>query len=152
MYKGDADWTWLGKIMENPRIHIPIFGNGDIKTPQDAKEKKEKYGVDGIMIGRAAIGNPWIFREVKSYLKTGIIPPPPTIDERVAAVKQHIEHAMRWKGERLGVLEMRRHYSNYFKGYEGVKKFRMRLVTEDEPEAIFDILDELADTYREWIV
>ncbi len=147
MYKGEADWTLIGKIKENPRMHIPIFGNGDIDSPQKALEYKNRYGVDGIMIGRASIGNPWIFREIKSFLEKGIIVDPPSLTERVEAVKQHLKHSVEWKGIKLGVLEMRRHYTNYFRGFHGVKKFRSRLVTEHDPEIIFDILDELEGFY-----
>ena len=111
MYKGEADWTLIGKIKENPRVHIPIFGNGDINSPEKAKLYREKYGVDGIMIGRASIGNPWIFREIKHYFETGEILAPPTIKERVAAARQHLTHSIEWKGEKLGILEMRRHYT-----------------------------------------
>ena len=117
MYKGEADWTKIGNIKKNPRIHIPIFGNGDINSPQKAEEYKNRYGVDGIMIGRASIGNPWIFREIKHYFATGNILAPPTIHERVDAARQHLRHSIVWKGERLGILEMRRHYTNYFRGF-----------------------------------
>ncbi len=143
MYKGEADWTLIGKIKDNPRIRIPIFGNGDIDSPQKAVACRERYGVDGVMIGRASIGYPWIFREVKHYLKTGEILPPPTVQERVAAARQHLAHSVEWKGVKLGVLEMRRHYTNYFKGFEGVKIYRSALVTQNEPEALFAILDEM---------
>ncbi|MCB0552047.1 MAG: tRNA dihydrouridine synthase DusB, partial [Phaeodactylibacter sp.] len=133
MYKGEADWTLIGKIKENPRIHIPIFGNGDIDSPQKALEYRERYGVDGIMIGRASIGYPWIFREIKHYLETGELLPPPTIQERVSAAKEHLRRSIEWKGEKMGVLEMRRHYTNYFRGLPGIKEYRSRLVTEEEP-------------------
>ena len=113
MYKGEADWTLIGKIKENPRIHIPIFGNGDINSPEKAKLYRERYGVDGIMIGRASIGYPWIFREIKHYFNTGEKLADPTVEERVAAARQHLQHSLEWKGEKLGVLEMRRHYTNY---------------------------------------
>ncbi len=147
MYKGEADWTLIGKIKENPRIHIPIFGNGDIDSPQKAKEYRERYGVDGIMIGRASIGNPWIFREIKHYFATGEMLPPPTIQERVAAAKQHLSHSVQWKGEKLGVLEMRRHYTNYFRSYPGIKVFRQKLVTEDRQEVLLEILDQIEEQY-----
>src|SRR5204862_3345091 len=113
MYKGEADWTLIGKVKENHRITIPIFGNGDVDSPQKALEYKNKYGVDGIMIGRAAIGYPWIFQEVKHFLQTGTLLPPPDLQERIHVVKQHLQHAVRWKGEKTGILEMRRHYTNY---------------------------------------
>ncbi len=149
MYKGEADWTLIGKIKDNPRIHIPIFGNGDIDSPQKAKEYRERYGVDGIMIGRASIGYPWIFREIKHYFKTGELLPPPTVHERVEAAMQHLRRSVEWKGEKLGVLEMRRHYTSYFRGYPGIKEFRKKLVTEDVPAAIFDTLREIETQYSE---
>ena len=147
MYKGEADWTLIGKIKENPRVHIPIFGNGDIDSPQKAKLYREKYGVDGIMIGRASIGNPWIFREIKHYFETGEILPPPTIKERVAAAKQHLTHSIEWKGEKLGILEMRRHYTNYFRGFRNIKPYRMKLVTNFNPDDVYGILDQIEEDY-----
>lgn len=149
MYKGEADWTRIGRIKENPRIHIPIFGNGDINSPQKAKIYRERYGVDGIMIGRASIGYPWIFREIKHYFATGETLPPPTIVERVAACKQHLQHGLDWKGPKLGVLEMRRHYSNYFRGYPGIKEYRKILVTEHDPAVLFATLSEIEHTYAQ---
>ncbi len=149
MYKGEADWSLIAKVKENPRIHIPIFGNGDIDSPQKAKLYRERYGVDGIMIGRASIGNPWIFREIKHYFKTGELLPPPTIMERVAAAKQHLKHSIEWKGQTLGVLEMRRHYTNYFRGFTNVKSFRSQLVSTQEPSQLFAILDEIEAHYSE---
>ena len=147
MYKGEADWTLIGKIKENPRMHIPIFGNGDIDSPQKAELYRERYGVDGIMIGRASIGYPWIFREIKHYFATGEHLPPPTVTERVAAAKQHLRHGLEWKGDKLGVLEMRRHYTNYFRGYPNIRDYRKRLVTEDDPAVLFAILDEIEAVY-----
>ncbi|HQU58291.1 MAG TPA: tRNA dihydrouridine synthase DusB [Saprospiraceae bacterium] len=149
MYKGEADWTLIGKIKENPRIHIPIFGNGDIDSPQKALEYRERYGVDGIMIGRASIGYPWIFREIKHYLETGELLPPPTIQERVSAAKEHLRRSIEWKGEKMGVLEMRRHYTNYFRGLPGIKEYRSRLVTEEEPVLLYTVLDEVEARYEE---
>ena len=149
MYKGEADWTLIGKIKNNPRIHIPVFGNGDIDSPQKAKEYKERFDVDGIMIGRASIGYPWIFREIKHYLGTGEILPPPTIRERVDAATKHLQRSLEWKGEKLGVLEMRRHYTNYFRGYPGIKEFRKRLVSEDDPAVLFEALHEIEAHYSE---
>lgn len=149
MYKGEADWTLIGKIKENPRIHIPIFGNGDIDSPQKALEYRERYGVDGIMIGRASIGYPWIFREIKHYLETGELLPPPTIQERVSAAKEHLRRSIEWKGEKMGVLEMRRHYTNYFRGLPGIKEYRSRLVTEEEPPLLYTVLDEVEARYEE---
>ena len=147
MYKCEADWTLIGKIKENPRVHIPIFGNGDINSPEKAKLYREKYGVDGIMIGRASIGNPWIFREVKHYFETGELLPPPTIKERVAAAKQHLKHSIEWKGEKLGILEMRRHYTNYFRGFRNIKPYRMKLVTNFNPDDVFGILNQIEEDY-----
>lgn len=147
MYKGEADWTRIGNIKDNPRIHIPIFGNGDIDSPQKAVEYKNKYGVDGIMIGRASIGYPWIFREIKHFVATGEILAPPSIEERVEAARKHLRHSIEWKGERLGVVEMRRHYTNYFRGFRNIKPYRSQLVTTYEPEDIFAILDEIEEVY-----
>jgi len=147
MYKGEADWSKIGAIKNNPRIHIPIFGNGDIDSPEKAVEYKERYGVDGIMIGRASIGNPWIFSQIKHFAKYGTHLPNPTVEERVEVAKQHLRHSLEWKGETLGVLEMRRHYTNYFRGLAGIKSFRARLVQESEPANLMMILDEIADTY-----
>lgn len=147
MYKGEADWTLIGKIKENPRIHIPVFGNGDIDSPQKAKLYRERYGVDGIMIGRASIGNPWIFREIKHYFATGEILPPPTVSERVEAAKQHLKHSIEWKGLKLGVLEMRRHYTNYFRGFPHIKPYRNKLVTCFEPDELNAVMDEIQEVY-----
>ena len=144
MYKGEANWELIARVKENPRIHIPIFGNGDIDSPEKAWEYKNKYGVDGIMVGRASIGYPWIFREIKHYFKTQELLPPPTIEERVAACKSHFEFSLRWKGEKLGVLEMRRHYTNYFKGIPNFKPFRMDLVTSMDIDFIRRKLDEVS--------
>lgn len=145
MYKGSADWTLIGKVRENPRMHIPIFGNGDIDSPQKALEYKNRYGIDGIMIGRASIGYPWIFNEIKHFLKTGETLLPPTIEERVNVTKQHLDFSIRWKGPKLGVFEMRRHYTNYFKGIQDIKPFRTRLVEAATAEDVHQILDELVN-------
>jgi nifR3 family TIM-barrel protein len=147
MYKGEADWTEIGKIKNNPRMHIPIIGNGDIDSPEKAVEYKNRYGVDGIMIGRASIGYPWIFREIKHYVKTGEHLLPPSVHERVAAAKQHVKHSIEWKGVKLGILEMRRHYTNYFKAFPGIKPYRTRLVTAGHPEEVIAILDEIENKY-----
>lgn len=147
MYKGEADWTLISEVANNPRMHIPVFGNGDIDSPQKAMEYRNRYGVDGIMIGRASIGNPWIFREIKHYFKTGEIHEPPTVEERLQAVRQHLTHSINWKGDRLGVVEMRRHYSQYFRGFEGIKPFRARLVTEDSPEVLYEVLNDIEAKY-----
>lgn len=147
MYKGSADWTKIGMVKNNPRMHIPIFGNGDIDSPQKAKEYKEKYGVDGIMIGRAAIGYPWIFREVKHYLQTGETLPLPSVEERVDAARQHLMHSVNWKGHKVGIAEMRRHYTNYFRGFPNIKTFRTQLVTENDLDPILDILNAIETEY-----
>ena len=147
MYKGEADWTLIGKIKDNPRVHIPIIGNGDIDSPEKAVAYKNKYGVDGIMIGRASIGYPWIFREIKHYVETGEHLAPPTIDERVDAAKQHLLHSLEWKGDKLGVLEMRRHYTNYFRSFRNIKTYRSKLVTEHDPEVLVSILEEIREVY-----
>jgi tRNA-dihydrouridine synthase B len=148
MYKGEADWTLIAKVKNNPRIKIPIFGNGDIDSPQKAKLYKERYGVDGIMIGRAAIGYPWIFREIKHYLATGEILPAPTLAERVAICKKHLRKSVEWKGPKVGIFEMRRHYTNYLKGLPGIKDYRARLVTLMEPAEIESVLDEVTANYE----
>ena len=144
MYTGSADWTLIGKIKENPRMHIPIIGNGDIRTPEGAKEAFDRYGVDGIMIGRATFGHPWIFREIKHYLKTGELLPEMSVPERVALAKRHLSLSLDLKGDKVGVLEMRRHLSCYFKGLENFKETRIRLVTENDPAALMSLLDEIA--------
>ena len=141
MYKGEADWSLIAAVKNNSRMNIPIFGNGDIDSPEKAMEYKEKYGVDGIMIGRAAIGYPWIFNEIKHFMKTGNHLPPPDIAERVRVAKKHLELSLDWKGERRGILEMRRHYTNYFKGISHFKDTRMKLVLSEDPNELFDTLD-----------
>jgi nifR3 family TIM-barrel protein len=147
MYKGEADWTLIGKIKENPRMRIPIFGNGDIDSPQKAFEYKNRYGVDGVMIGRAAIGYPWIFNEIKEYLRHGERPLPPDMAERVRVTRAHFDFSVRWKGDKLGVFEMRRHYSNYFKGVPDFKPFRTRLVEAGTGSEVRSILDEVVHHY-----
>ena len=151
MYKGEADWSLIAEVKNNPRIHIPVFGNGDIDTPQKALEYKNRYGVDGIMIGRASIGNPWIFGQIKAYLETGELIPDPSLEDKVAVCREHLEKSLEWKGEKLGVLEMRRHYSQYFRGMPGVKEYRSRLVTTMEPDEIFSILGEILSRYESFI-
>jgi nifR3 family TIM-barrel protein len=148
MYKGDADWTLIGRIKDNPRIKIPVFGNGDVDSPQKAAEMRDRFGVDGIMIGRASIGYPWIFNEIKHFLKTGMQLAPPTVDQRVDTCMKHLEFSLQWKGERLGVVEMRRHYASYFKGFDNFKPFRMQLVTEESPEVLKSILNEVRAYYH----
>lgn len=144
MYKGEADWTLIGEVKNNPRMHIPVFGNGDVDTPEKALENKNRYGVDGVMIGRASIGYPWIFNEIKHFMATGGHLAPPSLEQRVNAAKRHLEMSIKWKGEKLGVVEMRRHYANYFKGIPHLKEFRIKLVTETAPELLFHTLDEIA--------
>ena len=147
MYKGEADWELIAKVKENPRITIPIFGNGDIDSPQKALEYKNKYGVDGIMIGRAAIGYPWIFNEIKHYLLTGDLLPPPDIEERVAVCKKHLTKSYEWKGPVVGINEMRRHYTNYLKGMPNIKEYRNKLVTLKEKEEIEAVLDRIVEQF-----
>jgi nifR3 family TIM-barrel protein len=147
MYKGEADWSLIGKIKDNPRIKIPIFGNGDIDSGPKAAAYRDRYGVDGIMIGRAAIGYPWIFREIKHYFATGEELAPPTIEERVAAAREHLTRSLEWKGPMLGVLEMRRHYTNYFRGLPNIKSYRKVLVSEFEPEVLYATLEEIGEVY-----
>lgn len=149
MYKGEANWELIARVKENPRLFIPVFGNGDIDDPVKAKKFKLRYGVDGIMIGRASIGNPWIFKEIKHYLASGEVPDPPGIAERVRVVRQHLMHSIRWKGEQLGVLEMRRHYGNYFKGFPGIRHFRSQLVYSNNSEEIFWLLDRIEGHFME---
>lgn len=148
LYKGDADWALIAKVKNNPRIKIPIFGNGDIDSPQKALEYKNRYGVDGIMVGRAAIGHPWIFREIKHFLATGETLPPPTVEERVIAARKHLEFSVRWKGQKLGILEMRRHWANYLKGLPNVKEYRMKLVTTESMDFIEEVLNDLVLRYE----
>jgi len=147
MYKGSADWDLIGKVKNNPRITMPIFGNGDIDSPQKALEYKNRYGIDGIMIGRAAIGYPWIFDEIKHFLKTGEILPPPSIEDRVEVCKKHLHKSFEWKGPIVGIFEMRRHYANYLKGLPGIKDYRYQLVTLKTVEEIDAILDEIVTKY-----
>ena len=143
MYKGEADWSYIREVKEHPDVKIPIFGNGDIDSPQRALEYKEKYGVDGIMIGRASIGYPWIFNEIKAFLKDGSLVEAPSLAQRVHVAKKHLEFSLEWKGEKLGIFEMRRHYTNYFRGIQGFKPYRMRLVESESPDELFSILDEI---------
>lgn len=149
MYKGEADWTLIAKVKNNPRIKIPIFGNGDIDSPQKALEYRNKYGVDGIMIGRAAIGNPWFFKEVKHYFATGELLPPPTVEERVRVCLKHVSKSVEWKGEKLGILEMRRHYAAYFKGLQHSKEIRTQLVSAGSFDEVKRILDIAASRLSE---
>ena len=147
MYKGEADWSLIAAIKENSRMHIPVFGNGDVDGPETAKHKKDTYGIDGIMIGRASIGYPWIFNEIKHYFKTGEILPTPTIRDRIEAAKIHLQESIKWKGLTLGILEMRRHYTNYFRGLPNIKSYRLKLVTHQNEEDILATLDEIMQIY-----
>jgi len=147
MYKGDADWTLIRKIKENSRIQIPIFGNGDVDSPEKALQMKNNYGVDGIMIGRASIGNPWIFNQIKYFLKTGLHLEKPDLEERLKVCLQHLEFSIKWKGNNLGILEMRRHYANYFKGLDHFKDFRMKLVNTMDLQEIYATIDEIRTNY-----
>ncbi len=150
MYKGHSDWSHIARVKNNPRITMPIFGNGDIDSPEKALEYKNKYGLDGMMIGRAAIGYPWIFNEIKHYFKTGEHLPEPTIKDRIEAAKNHLIWSMEWKGERVGIFEMRRHYTNYFKGIHGFKDYKQELVTTDGAMALMDVFDEIAQVYADY--
>ena len=147
MYRGEADWTLIGKVKNNPQIHIPIIGNGDVDSGPKAAEMFDRYGVDGVMIGRATYGRPWIFREVKHYLATGEVLPQPSVCERVEIAKEHLRKSLEVKGEFVGILEMRRHLSNYFKGLPDFKPTRLKLVTSLDIPELFDTLDSIA---RRW--
>jgi nifR3 family TIM-barrel protein len=152
MYKGAADWSLIARIKENPRMNIPVFGNGDVDSPLKALDHKNRYGVDGIMIGRAAIGYPWIFNEIKRYLQTGELSLPPDIEERVRITKKHLEFSVRWKGDRVGIFEMRRHYANYFRGIPDFKPFRTRLVGVETASEVIAILDEVVEVYSQQMI
>jgi tRNA-dihydrouridine synthase B len=147
LYKGEADWTLIRKVKDNPRITIPVIGNGDITNAIKAKEAFEKYNVDGIMIGRASVGTPWIFRDIKHYLQKGVLADPLTVSEKVDLAKLHFQKSLEEKGEKVGVLEMRRHFSNYFKGLENFKDTRYKLVTTLEPGRLFELLDEVKERW-----
>ncbi len=147
MYKGEADWTLIGAVKNNPQIRIPIIGNGDIDTPQKAREAFDRYGVDAIMVGRATYGRPWIFRQIRHYLDTGELLPQPSVIERVALAKHHLERSIAFKGPRVGIFEMRRHLSSYFKGLPSFKETRLRLVTTDDPDELYALLDEIAERW-----
>ena len=143
MYKGEADWNPIAQVKNNPRMHIPVFGNGDVDSPEKAMLMRDEFGLDGAMIGRASIGYPWFFREVKHYLETGKHMVPPTLEERVDAARRHLQMSIDWKGERLGVFETRRHYTNYFKGIPHFKEYRMKMVTCDDSVDVFKVFDEV---------
>ena len=143
MYKGEADWTLIGEVKNNPRMKIPIFGNGDIDSPQKALEYKDRYGIDGVMIGRASIGHPWIFAEIKALLNDNKLLAPPNFEERIRVCQLHFDKSIDWKGERVGIVEMRRHYANYFKGISHFKEYRQRLVSAITVAEILNIFEEL---------
>lgn len=143
MYKGSADWSLIAEVKQNPRMHIPVFGNGDIDSPEKAVEMRRRYGVDGVMIGRAAIGYPWIFKEIKHYLHTGAILPPPTMAQRIAVARKHLLSAVLWKGETLGLLETRRHYTNYFRGIPNFKPYRIRLMQAHTSADALSVFEEM---------
>jgi len=151
MYKGNADWTLISRVKNNPRMTIPVFGNGDVDSPEKARIMRDEYGLDGAMIGRASIGNPWFFKQVKEYLRSGVLPEEPLLEERIATAKRHLEMSIKWKGERLGILETRRHYSSYFKGITNFKPYRTRLVTGEtilELMRVFNELKERAEMFE----
>ena len=150
MYKGAADWAPIAEVKNNPRMHIPVFGNGDVNTPERAKEMRDSFGLDGAMIGRASIGNPWFFREVQHYLKTGKKLLNPTMSERIEAARRHLQMAIDWKGEKLGVFETRRHYTNYFRGIPHFKEYRMKMVTSDDSIDVFNVINEVALKFKDY--
>lgn len=151
MYKGQADWKPIAAVKNNPRMHIPVFGNGDVNTPEAAKRMQGNYGLDGAMIGRASIGNPWFFNEVKHYLRTGEKLSPPGMAERVEAARRHLQMAIEWKGEKLGVFETRRHYTNYFRGIPYFKEFRLKMVTSDDAADVFATFDEVLEKFGDHV-
>ena len=152
MYKGEADWTLIREVKNNPRIKIPVFGNGDIDTPEKALAYKKEYGVDGIMIGRASIGYPWIFNEIKHFVKTGEHLPKPGVKERVEVTRRHLEMSVKWKGETLGLVEMKRHYTNYFKGIPHFKDYKTKLVTSFDLQEIYDTLDAIEENFSDAVL
>ena len=150
MYKGDANWEPIAEVKNNPRMHIPVFGNGDVNTPERAMEMRDKFGLDGAMIGRASIGYPWFFREVKHYFETGEKLAPPNMAERVEAARRHLRMSIDWKGEKLGVFETRRHYTNYFKGIPDFKTYRTKMVTSDHSDQVFATFDEVLEKFGDY--
>ena len=147
MYKGDADWKPIADVKNNARMHIPVFGNGDITSPERAMEMRDEYGLDGAMIGRASIGNPWFFKQVKHFFNTGEHLDPISLEERVEAARRHLQMAIDWKGEILGVFETRRHYTNYFKGIPHFKEYRMKMVTSDHSQDVFAAFEEVLEKF-----
>lgn len=152
MYKGNANWKPIAEVKNNQRMHIPVFGNGDVTTPEKAMEMRDNYGLDGAMIGRASIGSPWFFNQVKHFFKTGEHLASPTIAERVEIARRHLQMAIDWKGETLGVLETRRHYTNYFKGIPHFKEYRMKMVTSDDATDVFAAFDEVLDAFGNMVI
>jgi nifR3 family TIM-barrel protein len=150
MYKGNANWKPIAEVKNNPRMHIPVFGNGDVNTPERAVEMRDKYGLDGAMIGRASIGNPWFFKQVKHYFKTGEHSVAISLIERVEAARRHLQMSIDWKGEKLGVFETRRHYTNYFKGIPNFKEYRMKMVTSDDAKDVFNAFDEVLEKFADY--
>lgn len=150
MYKGDADWGPIAEVKNNQRMHIPVFGNGDVNTPEMAVKMRDEYGLDGAMIGRASIGYPWFFKEVKHFIATGEHLDPPSMEERVDAARRHLQMAIDWKGEKLGVFETRRHYTNYFKGIPHFKEYRTKMVTSDEAADVFAAFDEVLEKFGDF--
>ena len=150
MYKGDADWKPIAEVKNNSRMHIPVFGNGDVNSPEKAMEMRDQYGLDGAMIGRASIGNPWFFKQVKHYFETGEHMAPPTMQQRLEAARRHLQMAIDWKGEKLGVFETRRHYTNYFKGIPDFKEYRQRMVTNDHYQDVFAVFDEVEEKFLDY--
>ncbi|MCL6274206.1 tRNA dihydrouridine synthase DusB [Muricauda sp. 2012CJ35-5] len=150
MYKGNADWKPIAAVKNNQRMHIPVFGNGDVDTPEAAVRMRDDFGLDGAMIGRASIGNPWFFKQVKHYFETGTHLAPPTMEERVDAARKHLQMSIDWKGEKLGVFETRRHYTNYFKGIPHFKEYRMKMVTSDESADVFAAFDEVLEKFGDF--
>jgi hypothetical protein len=148
MYKGEADWKPIAEVKNNPRMHIPVFGNGDVDSPEQAQRMRDDYGLDGAMIGRASIGNPWFFKQVKHFFKTGNHLPEPTIKDRTEMARRHLKMAIEWKGEKLGVFETRRHYTNYFKGIPHFKEYRQRMVTSDDSVDVFAVFDEVETNFE----
>lgn len=150
MYKGEADWSYLNLVKDNPRLHIPVFGNGDIDTPEKAQEYKNKYNVDGMMIGRASIGYPWIFNEIKHFLETGERLAGPDLEQRINVTKKHLDFSVKWKGEKQGILEMRRHYTNYFRGMPNFKPYRSQMVTAETYEEVAALLEEVGEVFADY--
>ena len=150
MYKGDANWKPIAEVKNNQRMHIPVFGNGDVDSPERAVEMRDQYGLDGAMIGRATIGNPWFFKQVKHYIETGEHLPPISMLERVQAARRHLQMAIDWKGDKLGVFETRRHYTNYFRGIPNFKPYRMKMVTSDDAKDVFAAFDEVEEKFSDF--